>query len=109
MRIIEADLNRLREMVLMMIEKIETTIPKSMTAVLERYSVSAAQEIAEDDDNDKLENEIDKLATDIMVLRQPAAGDLRFTVTIMHTAPILERIADHAVNIAKHAVKLNEE
>jgi len=43
------------------------------------------------------------------VLKQPAAGDLRFVVSVARTAPTVERIADHAVNIAKHALSLNNE
>ena len=35
--------------------------------------------------------------------RAVAASDLRFVVSIARAAPIVERIADHAVNIAKHA------
>src|SRR5437870_5337808 len=103
MRIIESDLNRLREKILAMGSMAESAIAYAMQAVLDRDRALSEQVIAADDAIDRLENEIDKLATDVMVLRQPAAGDLRFTVTIFHTAPVLERIADHAVNIAKHA------
>ena len=58
---------------------------------------------------DQLELEIDQMCVDILVLRQPAASDLRFVVSVARTAPIVERIADHAVNIAKHAIALNDE
>jgi len=109
MRIIESDLNKLRDKILMMGGMAESSIAYAMQAVLDRDRALSEQVIAADDAIDRLENEIDKLATDIMVLRQPAAGDLRFTVAILHTAPIIERIADHAVNIAKHARMLIEE
>jgi phosphate transport system protein len=109
MRIIESDLNKLREKLLLMGTLAESSIDHVMQALFERNLVLCEQVIADDDEIDRLENEIDKLATDIMVLRQPAAGDLRFTVTSLHTAPILERIADHAVNIAKHVRTLNRE
>ena len=108
-RIIEADLNKLRDKLLMMGTMAESAIDHAMQALFERNTEICEQVIADDDEIDKLENEIDKLATDIMVLRQPAAGDLRFTVTSLHTAPILERVADHAVNIAKHVRALNSE
>jgi phosphate transport system protein len=109
MRIIESDLNSLKEKTLKMGGLAESAIAYAMQAVLDRDTALSEQVIAADDAIDRLENDIDKLATDVMVLRQPAAGDLRFTVTIFHTAPVLERIADHAVNIAKHARILNEE
>jgi phosphate transport system protein len=56
-----------------------------------------------------MEVEVDAMCVDILVLKQPAASDLRFVVSIARTAPTIERIADHAVNIAKHALALNDE
>jgi phosphate transport system protein len=49
------------------------------------------------------------MCVDILALRQPAASDLRFVVSAARTAPEVERISDHAVNIAKHALVLNNE
>src|SRR5207244_6416439 len=106
---IEYELNKLRQLIMSMGNRTVAAIGLAMQAVLDRDSAMSAQVIADDDEIDKMENEIDKLATDIMVLRQPAAGDLRFTVTVLHTAPTIERVADHAVNIAKHARTLNSE
>jgi phosphate transport system protein len=96
-------------MIVKMGSSTDSALSFAMQSVLERDTSLANRVIADDDEIDLLENEIDKLATDIMVLRQPAARDLRFTVTVLHSAPVFERIADHAVNIAKHAKNLNEE
>lgn len=109
MRIIDADLNRLRDLVLDMGTRAEKAVALAMQSLFDHDANLAAQVIADDDAIDRLENDIDKLATDIMVLRQPAAVDLRFTVTCLHTAPVIERIADHAVNIAKHVRVLHNE
>ena len=46
---------------------------------------------------------------DIFALRQPAARDLRFVMSVTKMAPVLERIADHACNIARAAIDLNNE
>src|SRR3712207_9180548 len=40
---------------------------------------------------------------------QPAARDLRFVISVAKITPILERIADHACNIARVAIDLNDE
>ncbi|MEW6735798.1 MAG: phosphate signaling complex protein PhoU [Acidobacteriota bacterium] len=109
MRIIEADLNKLHDEILTIGGKAESAITRAMQSLLQRDSLLAYQVIKEDDEIDRLENEIDRLATDVMVLRQPMANDLRFTVTVLHVVTIIERIADHAVNIAKRALILNEE
>jgi phosphate transport system protein len=109
MRIIESDLNRLRDKILEMGSRTESAIESAMRAVLERNTTLSEQVIVNDAEIDKLENESDKLAIEIVALRKPVANDLRLTVTVLHTAPTIERIADHAVNIAKRARVLNKE
>ena len=69
-----------------------------------------AQAVLDQDDNiDRLEVEIDRQCIDIIALRQPAARDLRFVISVAKMAPVLERIADHAGNIARVAIDLNNE
>ena len=108
-RLIEADLNRLRDKLLMMGGAVERNIALVTRAVIERDSELAERVIAEDDAIDQMELEIDSLCVDILVLKQPAASDLRFVISVARAAPVVERIADHAVNVAKHALFLNNE
>jgi phosphate transport system protein len=108
-RLIEDNLNMLRDRVLIMGGAAEKAIMLSMRALTERDSELAERVIREDDTLDQIELEIDQMCVDIMVLKQPAASDLRFVVSVARTAPMVERIGDHAVNIAKHAVSLNNE
>ena len=108
-RLIEDNLNILRDRVLIMGGAAEKAIMLSMRALTERDSELAERVIREDDAIDQIELEIDQMCVDIMVLKQPAASDLRFVVSVARTAPMVERIADHAVNIAKHALSLNSE
>jgi phosphate transport system protein len=65
--------------------------------------------LEQDDQIDRLEVEIDRQCIDIIALRQPAARDLRFVISVAKMAPVLERIADHAANIARVALDLNNE
>ena len=65
--------------------------------------------LKDDDQIDNLEVEIDRLCVDIIALRQPAARDLRFVISVAKITPILERIADHACNIARAVLDLNDE
>ena len=108
-RLIEENLNRLRDKLLIMGGAAEKAIMLSMRALTERDSELAERVVREDDAIDQMELEIDQMCVDVLVLKQPAAGDLRFVVSVARTAPIVERIADHAVNIAKHAISLNSE
>jgi phosphate transport system protein len=107
-RLIEDELTRLRDRLLIMSGAAEKAIAHAVQALTERNSELALRVIREDDLIDQMELEIDSMCVDILVLKQPAASDLRFVVSIARTAPTIERIADHAVNIAKHALSLND-
>ena len=108
-RLIEDNLNLLRDKLLIMGGAAEKAIMLSMRALIERDSELAERVVREDDAIDQMELEIDQMCVDVLVLKQPAAGDLRFVVSVARTAPTVERIADHAVNIARHALSLNNE
>ncbi len=106
-RLIEDNLTLLRDKLLIMGGAAEKAIMLCSRALIERDSDLASRVIREDDVIDQMELEIDQICVDVLALRQPAASDLRFVVSIARTAPLVERIADHAVNIAKHALSLN--
>jgi phosphate transport system protein len=108
-RLIEENLNLLRDKLLIMGGAAEKAILLSMRALIERDSELAERVVREDDAIDQIELEIDQMCVDVLVLKQPAASDLRFVVSVARTAPSVERIADHAVNIARHALSLNIE
>jgi phosphate transport system protein len=108
-RLLDDDLNQLRDKVLLLGGAAELAVRKAMTALVERRSELAEEVLAEDDAIDQLELEIDELTIDILALRTPAARDLRFVMTAAKLAPALERIADHACNISRHAMALNDE
>ena len=108
-RLIEDDLNRLRDKLLVMGGAAERAIALSTRSVIVRDSELAERVIRDDDAIDQMELEIDRACVDILVLKQPAASDLRFVISVARAAPIVERIADHTVNVAKHALSLNDE
>ena len=108
-RRLDEELDTLRDRVLLMGGQTEAALQKAMYALAERDS-QAAREVLEGDDRvDLLELEIDRLCIDLLALRQPAARDLRFVVAVAKISPVLERIADHACNIARVALDLNDE
>ena len=55
---------------------------------------------------DLLEVEIEQLAISLLALQQPMARDLRFIVSAIRIAGDLERVGDHAVNIALSALRM---
>jgi phosphate transport system protein len=55
---------------------------------------------------DELEVEIESMAVELLALQQPMARDLRFIISAIKASSDLERVGDHAVNIAQSAQRL---
>ena len=108
-RHLDDELDSLRDRVLLLGGEAEAALERAMKALVERDSDLAREVLAQDDLIDQLEVEIDRQCIDIIALRQPAARDLRFVISVAKMAPVLERIADHAANIARVALDLNNE
>src|SRR4051812_43811844 len=108
-RIFDRELDALRDRVLLLGGETETALQRAMYALIERDTPTAQQVLKDDDQIDQLELEIDRLCIDTIALRQPAARDLRFVISVVKITPLLERIADHACNIARAAIDLNDE
>ncbi|HKZ78493.1 MAG TPA: phosphate signaling complex protein PhoU [Pyrinomonadaceae bacterium] len=108
-RHLDDELNSLRDRVLLLGGEAEAALQRAMYALAQRDDDAARQVLDHDDDIDQIEVEIDRQCIDIIALRQPAARDLRFVISVAKMAPVLERIADHACNIARAALDLNNE
>jgi phosphate transport system protein len=108
-RRLDHELDILRDRVLVLGGEAETALRRAMHSLSARDSAVAREVLEHDDSIDKLEVEIDRLCIDVLALRQPAARDLRFVISVAKITPILERLADHACNIARAAIDLNDE
>ncbi len=108
-RHLDEELDALRASVLRLGGEAEAALIRTMRALTERDSLAAREVLEHDDEIDQLEVEVDRQCIDIFALRQPAARDLRFVMAVAKMAPVLERIADHASNIARGAIDLNKE
>jgi len=108
-KLLERELNILRDRLLLMGGEVELALQRAMHALLQRDSNVANQVIEGDRVIDQLELEIDRMSVDILALRRPVARELRTVISIAKITPILERIADHATNIARSALELNDE
>jgi phosphate transport system protein len=108
-RHLDQELDALRDGVLRLGGEAEAALKRSMHALTERDSDAAREVLEHDDAIDQLEVDVDRQCVDIFALRQPAARDLRFVMSVAKMAPVLERIADHACNIARAVFDLNNE
>lgn len=96
----------LRTDVLTMAHLARQNLERAMQSLLHRDIELARAVIADDSDVDDLEVKIDQLGMDTLIRFTPVATDLRFVITSMKMAHNLERISDHAVNIAKRSKKI---
>jgi len=79
-----------------------------MKGLVNRDDNISATAIADDEEIDQLEKQIDKDGVDILLRFQPVASDLRRVVAAMKLSSNLERMADMATTIARRARKLNQ-
>lgn len=84
----------------------QRNLQNAMRGLLNRDKELCNQAIADDDDEDQLEIEIDRMGMNLIIKFRPIAGDLRMVIASMKTSSHLERISDQAVSIAKRARKI---
>lgn len=87
----------------------EQLVDQSITSLLDRNRALAESVIAGDKVLNSLEIEIEQLAISLLALQQPMARDLRSIVGTIKVSGDLERVGDHAVNIAESALRLVDE
>jgi phosphate transport system protein len=79
----------------------EELVRLAVEALIDRDAKKAQEVVRRDDQLDALELTIDDLAINLLALQQPMARDLRFITAAMKIGNDLERVGDHAVNIAE--------
>ncbi len=104
----DAALRRLNGAIASMAGLVTASLDKTATGLFDREDEACNAVIAEDDDIDQFESEIDRLGIELIAQFQPVASDLRFVVTCMKLGSNLERMGDQAVAIARRARKLNQ-
>jgi len=103
------ELAQLKQRLLDMSEQAEHLVERSITALLDRDREVAEEVIAGDRVLNLLEVEVESRAVALLALQQPMARDLRFIIGTIKVSGELERVGDHAVNIAEGALRLIEQ
>jgi phosphate transport system protein len=99
-------LSALNGRLLAMSEKAEALVELSVDALLSKDQGKAEAVIEADRELDRMELELEGAALELLALQQPMARDLRFIVSTIKVTSDLERVGDHAVNIAQAALRL---
>ena len=100
------ELSQVKVRLLTMSGEAETALRLAVEALLERDAEKARQVIKGDKVIDGMEVEVEEICIDLLALQQPMAKDLRMLVAAIKIANDLERVGDHAVNLAQSAERL---
>jgi phosphate transport system protein len=102
----EEALRDLRNNALMMASLTERNLENARKGLFERDEDWCNTVIADDEEVDTLEVQVDRDGIDIMLKFHPLASDMRNVIATMKFSVNLERIADQAVNVARRSRKL---
>jgi phosphate transport system protein len=100
------ELARLKAKLLEMSALAEELLAEAVEALHDRDTARAQAVIARDRDLDAIEIQIDDMCIHLLALQQPMARDLRLITMAMKISNDLERVGDHAVNIAEAVAHL---
>lgn len=106
---LQNELDKLSEEVLKMGRLLEEQIYNAVKALIDKDVNLAEQVIEKDEIIDQMENDIERKSLSLIALKQPMAGDLRLTGSFLRLIIDIERMADHAEDIARIALDLHEQ
>jgi phosphate transport system protein len=102
------ELDQLKSELVGMAGLAENSVHLAVQALLQRDVAKAQRVIRSDSDLDDAELQIEEIVVRLLALQQPMARDLRLILMAMKISGDLERVGDHAVNIAEMVTWLVE-
>ncbi|MFN3561200.1 MAG: phosphate signaling complex protein PhoU [Chloroherpetonaceae bacterium] len=103
----EQSLNELQDVMRQLAGETEEIVIDAIESLKNRDVALAKSVIERDEHVDRMDINADELASTILARQQPVASDLRLIIGAMKISNDLERIGDHAVNIAESAITLS--
>lgn len=101
---LEEELNNLKDTVIEMLELVLNQLTKSKEALL-TYDIELSEEIIHNELRvNAFDINIGRHCENILALYSPVASDLRFVLSVLEIASSIERIGDHAENIAAYVI-----
>ena len=98
----------LEQRLLAMSHQVERLVEDSVSMAMGSGTTTIEEIYAGDGEIDAEEVGIEEECIELFALHQPMASDLRLLVAVLKVNSDLERIGDHAVNIAEASVRLRE-
>ena len=105
----EEDLEKLHNQFYAMGQEVLSQINRTVRAFV-THDRDLAKEVIEDDaEVNEYEVKLEKKSFERIALQQPVSQDLRTVLTVLKAVSDLERMGDHAVSIAKAAIRMKGE
>ncbi len=98
----QKEIEKIRKTILSLGAMVEERVQKAGRLIESKNIIDAEMLIKSDYEIDEMEVEVEEECLKIVALYQPVASDLRFIIAVIKINNDLERIADEAVNIARH-------
>jgi len=108
-KVFDASIQELHNDLIRMGSIVEKQIHDCVDALVTQDTQKAKEIIKNDDIVDLMEREIEDKAIRLIAMQQPLAIDLRNIFTTTKIVTDLERMADHAVDVAKITLRLKDE
>ncbi len=102
----DEELEQLKDNVLQMGSGVMSAMEKAIKGLLEGDREQCSDVVDEDEAIDRAEKQIDEQGMSILMRFNPVASDLRLVLSSINVCRSLERIGDHAVNLAKRSRKI---
>lgn len=106
---LENELVKLKNEIMKMGYLLEEQICKAVKSLVDKDLELAQEVIKRDDIVDRMELDIEKKCLQLIAMKQPMAGDLRFIGTALKIIVDMERMADHAEDISEITIRLYDQ
>lgn len=104
----DESLKELYHEVIQMASVVENALSRTMLALTKKDKALAKAIMKNDDDIDERHNRIEEKCISLIATQQPIASDLRLIISILNMITDLERIGDHASDICKMMLEIED-
>jgi len=108
-QIFQQQLDALQDNLVRLSDMVCEAISNSIKALKERDLGLAEQIVDRDRELNRLRFEVDEACLSMLATQQPAASDLRRVISAMNVVLDLERMGDHAANVARIVIRIGDE
>ncbi|KXT78640.1 phosphate signaling complex protein PhoU [Streptococcus sp. DD13] len=105
----EEDLEKLHNQFYSMGNEVLSQINRAVRSFVTHDRELARQVIEDDTKVNEYEVKLEKKSLEIIALQQPVSQDLRTVITVLKASSDVERMGDHAVSVAKAAIRMGEQ